>query len=62
MIFNTLKVQRDYNYIFFLKYNQKFPEIISLHRLKEGIQKEEFAIKTLKLITEKARNAGLNID
>lgn len=55
VIFNTLKLTRDYAFIFFLKYVQKDKDNASLIKLRTGIEKEEAAIIILKNITEMAR-------
>ncbi|EAS04958.2 EF hand protein (macronuclear) [Tetrahymena thermophila SB210] len=62
VIFNTLKLKRDYAYIFFQKFVQKDKEYASLLKIKQGLEKEEFSLKGLKEITQLARQQSISID
>jgi len=41
VLFNTLKLTRDYEYVFFLKYVQKDKDNVWLAKLKLGLDREE---------------------
>lgn len=62
VIFNTLKLARDFGFIFFSKYVQKDKDNASLTKLRSGVEKEESAVILLKSITEMARQQGMNIE
>ncbi|KAL4481140.1 hypothetical protein ABPG72_015095 [Tetrahymena utriculariae] len=62
VIFNTLKLKRDYAYIFFQKFVQKDKEYVSLLKIKQGLEKEEQSLKGLKDITQLARQQSISID